>query len=166
VAYVHEWWSAHDSIQLDPKDVKLVGITGFPSPYAVGAVRLPRNFRNTSSFRIGAEYRLPLGEHALTLRTGGYYEPSAIPPSHLSVLTIDLDKVVGSLGASFGLGSHWRFDATYAHVFSRSVTVPADVAQVPLINPVQGNPTDTYAVNGGRYAVDSNVFGLGVMYTF
>ena len=35
---------------------------------------------------------------------------------------------------------------------------------VPRVAPVTGNPTDTQAVNGGHYAVNAWVLGLGGRY--
>ena len=37
-------------------------------------------------------------------------------------------------------------------------------AKVPRVAPVTGNPTDTQAVNGGHYAVNAWVLGLGGRY--
>ena len=64
------------------------------------------------------------------------------------------------------IGTHWRFDAVYAHIFTADQTVPANVAKSPLINPVQGNPTATEAVNGGTYSARADIVGVGANYKF
>ena len=40
------------------------------------------------------------------------------------------------------------------------------IATVPLINPVQGNPTQTQAINGGTYSARADVLGVGLNYKF
>src|SRR5262249_16427925 len=95
--YVREFWSAHDSFDIIPDNVQLLNITGFPSPFAVAPISLPRNFEDTHSFRLGAEYSLDLWGYTWDLRLGGSYEKSAIPPAWLSPLTIDLDKLTVGL---------------------------------------------------------------------
>lgn len=166
VAYVRELWSAHDRIDITPKNVTLVGVTGFPSPFAVSPISTPRRFQDVGSFRAGSEYAFDVGGYGLLARAGVSYEPSAIPNAYLSPLTVDPDKLVASLGASLKVGTHWRFDAVYAHVFAKDADVNPAEAAVPRVNPVLGNPTATEAVNGGHYAVSAGIAGLGLQYSF
>src|SRR5690606_33181423 len=57
-AYVREFWSLHDSIDIRPENIKLLDVTGFPSPFGVAPISLPRNFQDSNSFRLGGEYSL------------------------------------------------------------------------------------------------------------
>jgi long-chain fatty acid transport protein len=166
LAYVRELWSAHQSIDITPTDVSLVNVTGFPSPFHVAPISIPRNFRDSNSLRLGGEYRLSLFHCPFTLRGGAAYEQSAIPNAYESPLTVDLDKITASLGASITLYSHLRLDVLVAHVFGQSTTVSPQEAAVPRVNPVSGNPTATEAINGGDYSARSDVFGLGMAYQF
>jgi long-chain fatty acid transport protein len=164
--YVREFWSVHDAIDIYPDNIQLLNVTGFPSPFAVAPISLPRNFEDTNSFRLGGEYTFNLEGYAIDVRLGGAYEKSAIPPAWLSPLTIDLNKITVGIGGGLHIGEHWRLDGMYAHVFTTDVTVdPAD-ARVPRVNPVKGNPTQTEAINGGTYSARADVLGVGLVYKF
>jgi long-chain fatty acid transport protein len=166
VAYVREFWSLHDSIDIRSENIKLYDVTGFPSPFGVAPISLPRNFQDSNSFRIGTEYSLKVSDLWLDLRGGFSYETSAIPPAWVSPLTYDAGKYIPSAGAGIHIGKHWRLDAMAALVLLNSTTVdPAD-ASVPRVNPVRGNPTNTEAINGGEYNARALILGAGVNYAF
>jgi len=166
LAYVHEFWSVHKSIDVHPDNIKMYGIVGFPNPFAVSPLTIPRHFQDSNSVRLGGEYSVPVGGYTLDFRAGVNYESSAVPPAYLSALTIDLDKITPSIGGSLHIGKHWRLDAVYAHVFAFEREVSSAEAQVPRVNPVRGNPTDLQAINGGTYSARADVLGVGVEYRF
>jgi long-chain fatty acid transport protein len=101
----------------------------------------------------------------MSVRGGFSYETTAIPREYLSLLTIDMDKITTAIGGGVYVSQHWRFDATYAHLFASSVTTPADDAKIPRVNPLPGN-APLEAVNGGQYAASADLFGVGAQYTF
>ncbi|MEO6573622.1 MAG: outer membrane protein transport protein [Polyangiaceae bacterium] len=166
-AYVREFWTTHHDIQVIPDNVNLVGVTGFPSPFKVAPINLPRQFENANSYRLGGElsFKSP-HDYTVTGRLGVSYDQSAIPPAYLSPLTIDLDKVTVSIGGGLHIGEHWRFDALYAHVFAIDQRVETSEAKVPRVNPVQGNPTATEAINAGLYSARADLIGVGLNYKF
>ncbi len=166
LAYVHEFWSLHDTIDISPQNVSLVNVTGFPSPFPVGKITLARGFQDSNSVHLGGEYRAPFSNHAIDLRAGVAFEQSAIPRAYLSPLTIDMNKVTVALGVGIHVNPHWRFDATYAHIFAFDVDVSPEEAAITRVNPVRGNPTPVEAVNGGHYSASANVFGVGLNYLF
>jgi long-chain fatty acid transport protein len=167
LAYVREFWSTHTSIDVAPDNIKMYGITGFPSPFAVAPISIPRNFQDTNSVRLGGEYGFDLGGgKILDARAGVNWEESAIPPAYVSALTIDSTKITTAIGAGLHVGEHWRFDLTAAHVFASDVTVAPDQAAVPRVNPVKGNPTRTEAINGGTYSARADIIGVGMEYRF
>ncbi|MEI7892415.1 MAG: outer membrane protein transport protein [Myxococcales bacterium] len=166
VAYVREFWSMHRSIDMTPSNIQLYNVTGFPSPFQVGKISIPRNFQDSNSFRLGGEFNFKLGGYRWQGRAGANYETSAIPTAYVSPLTIDSARVTTTLGASVNLNEHWRLDVLYAHVFAADVTVSPSEAKVPRVNPVSGNPTATEAVNAGKYSSSANVMGAGVQYRF
>jgi long-chain fatty acid transport protein len=165
-AYVMEFWSMHDTIDVTPTDLTLVGVTGFPSPFPVAKISIPRNFSNASSFRLGGEYHIPFKTWALDARLGFNFDQGGIPRAYLSPLTVDVDKVTIAAGVGINVGAHWRFDAVYARVVGFDTTVDPAEAQVPRINPVHGNPTPVEAINGGKYSAGANVLGVGLQYKF
>jgi long-chain fatty acid transport protein len=167
-SYVREFWSLHDTIDIIPDNINLVGVTGFPSPFGVPRLSIPRNFQDSNSFRLGGEYRRPaFGQPSgLAVRAGAAYETSAIPRAYLSPLTLDSDKVTATLGASFGVTKGLRFDLVLAHVFAFGAEVSPAEAQIPRINPVSGNPVKVEAINGGSYAFRATLIGLGAEYRY
>jgi long-chain fatty acid transport protein len=165
LAYVREFWSIHDSIELTPEGVAIEGATGLPRRVPIPAIKFPRNFQDSDSIRLGGEYRFKLWGYDMDLRTGLSYETSAIPRDYLSLLTIDMDKITLALGGGVYLGEHWRLDATYAHLFASSVNVPADSAQIGRVNPIAGN-APLEAINGGQYSASADLLGVGVQYKF
>lgn len=58
-----------------------------------------------------------------------------------------------------------QLDATYAHLFASTVTVSADTAKIPRVNPLPGNAR-LETVNRGTYAASADLSGLGVQVTF
>lgn len=165
IAYVREFWSVHDAIELTPEGVAIEGISGLPKRVPIPSIRFPRNFQDTNSYRLGAEYTFKLWGYSMDLRGGMSYETSAIPRPYLSLLTIDMDKITLAVGGGLHVGEHWRLDMTYAHLFASSVNVPPGEARIPRVNPIAGN-APFEAVNGGRYAASADLIGVGVQYTF
>jgi long-chain fatty acid transport protein len=166
LTYEREFWDDHQSINIVPSNVQLVGVQGFPSPYAVGPISIPRNFQDSNSFRFGVEYTFKLGGYVLDARNGVNYETSAVPAAYLSPLTVDMNKWFLGFGGSLHIGQHWRLDAVYGHVFASSVYVDPSAAMVPKVNPVQGNAVTPDYVNGGTYTAQADVVGVGLNYRF
>jgi long-chain fatty acid transport protein len=164
-AYEREFWSIHDAIEITPDNVSFGGIAGLPNRIPIPAIRYPRNFQDSNSFRLGAEYSFKMFGYPYDIRAGLSYETSAVPPAYLSLLTIDMDKTTLSIGGSVHVADHWRFDFVYAHLFASSVNVSADDAKIPRVNPIPGN-VNLETVNGGRYSVNADLIGVGAQYTF
>jgi long-chain fatty acid transport protein len=164
-AYVRELWSAHKSIDAVPQGMAIEGVPGLPPRLPIPPITIPRNFQDSSSFRLGGEYHFAIGRYPMDLRVGGAYETSAVPPAYLSLSSLDFDKVILSLGGGLYVGEHWRFDALYAHFFASTVTVDPHDAQIPRTNPIKGN-APFEAVNGGRYDASADLIGLGINYKF
>jgi long-chain fatty acid transport protein len=166
VSYVREFWSVHQNITITPNNVTVDNVTGFPPQFSVAPIVIPRNFTDSNSVRLGGEYSIHTGHFGEDVRLGISYDQSAIPPAYLTPLTIDLNKIMPSIGFGFHIGDSWRIDAVYAHVFGFTTTVPASVAAVPRINPTPANPTQSEAMNGGTYAARADIVGLGANYKF
>jgi long-chain fatty acid transport protein len=164
LGYTREFWSAHESIDITPEDVKVHGVTGLPSPFQVGAISIPRHFQDSNAFRLGAEYGLAWRSLRWEARAGVSYEQSAIPVAFLSPLTVDLARLTGSVGLGVQVGPRLRVDAVLAHVFGTDTTVAPSEAAMPRINPLTGNSLSTGAVNGGTYRARADVLGLGLRY--
>ena len=162
----YEAWSMHDEIVVDPDNTSLNNVAGFPEKYFLPPLSIKREFQDSYSARLGGEFTFPIGKYKLGMRLGAMYETSAIPNEYLSATTIDLEKVVASIGGSLYLGK-WRFDAVFAKVFGVPVEVDVREQRMQQINPLTANPPNLpHYINGGKYSVEANVVGLGLAYQF
>lgn len=167
LAYVREFWSLHDTIDIRAENIQLYDITGFPSPFGVAPISIPRNFQDSNSFRLGGELSIKAGaETWIDLRAGGSFETSAIPNEYVSTLTYDANKMIFSLGGGVHVTKELRLDVVGALAAIQSTIVDPGNAAIPPTNPVSGNPTETTAINGGDYAARALVLGLGMNYKF
>lgn len=166
-AYVREFWSAQQSIDIKIKNISLdnVGASTLGQKIAIPDISFPRGFQDSNSYRLGAEYHYSLAGYPVDTRAGVSYETSGVPTSYLSISSLDFDKVIVSIGGSLYIGKHWRFDGTYAHAFESSTYVDPQTAQIPRVNPIAGNPSFA-PVNGGWYSASADVFGIGLNYKF
>jgi long-chain fatty acid transport protein len=164
-AFVREFWTTQHSIDAVPEGISITGVTGLPASIAFPSISFPRNFDNANSYRLGGEYTFDAWGYPLDARMGVSYDQSAVPTPYVSLLSLDMNKVIVSLGGGIHVGKHWRFDAVYAHVFAETVFVPPDQAAIPRINPLNGNaPLET--VNGGTYTAEADLIGVGLNYLF
>ena len=165
LGFVYEAWSMHDSIVAIPDDIVLQNVLGID--YRVGRIEIPRNFKDSFSLRLGAEYGLKIGRKRLDVRADAMYESSAVPQSHLSVMTIDLDKVIASVGGSLHLDRRLRLDAVYARVMGIATEVSTSEASITHVNPIRANPPESpTAINAGSYSARADVLGIGLAYRF
>lgn len=164
-AFVYERWSMHDRITVTPENITLRNVALFPPEYRVGGLSIPRNFQDAWSVRLGGEHALSFGTTRLDLRAGVSYEKSAVPLAYVSLISLDMNKVTGSLGAGLHLGKRVRLDATFALLFPSKVTVPVTEARITKLNPVRANAAErSIPINAGTYDVSAMLFGLGVVY--
>lgn len=164
LGYARELWSSHQSIDIVPEGVRILDVTGLPSPFPMPDFSIPRRFRDSQSFRLGGEYALALGALALDARAGLSYEQSAIPAAYVSPLTVDADKVTGSLGLGLRVGARWRLDAVYSQDFGGRREVTPTEAAVPRLNPLADEDLPADAINGGSYRARTRVLGVGLQY--
>jgi len=165
VAWVHEFWSQHKSIDAQPQDIYLEGITGAPKSVAMPKIEIPRNYVDSDSFRIGGEWLFVGGGYRMALRTGLSYETSAVPPAYMSLSSLDFAKTTLSFGGGLFIGKRLRLDAVIAHTFASRVEVAPEDARIPRINPLKGN-AQLEAVNGGTYTATADLIGVGLNYLY
>lgn len=157
IAFAWEGWSTQRDLTITPKNVWLRGVTAV-GDYQVGPIVVPRNMRDTYSIRFGVEYRHP--GSWWTVRGGVQYETSAFDDAHLTVLTLDSDKVIASLGGAFEVTEGLFIDVSFAHAVMTNRQVRDSV--VPQANPIRPASYDTVYVGNGDYAMDATMVGLGV----
>jgi long-chain fatty acid transport protein len=140
-----ELWSMHDAITIAPDHVTL-------GTMALQTMTIPRHFVTSYAPSLGVE--LHLG--AAQLGAGIGYESSAVPPSYVSVLTVDASKVLIGLGGGYAYDG-WQIGvaAGYAHLADVTVTDP----KVPLLEALHTATTPTF-INGGTYHASYWLAGL------
>jgi long-chain fatty acid transport protein len=145
-----EMWSQHDEMSITPKGVRIVNAAGVGT-YELGPMILPRKFKTTVAAHLGVEGR-PSATLPLTVRLGYIFETGAPPDKYLTVLTVDGQKHIGTLGAGYAWGT-WSFDVVAAFAKMGDRTVAAGEGESPLLNPIRDEsdePLRVY-VNDGDY---------------
>jgi long-chain fatty acid transport protein len=165
LAYVREFWSSQQSIDIQPEGMSLDNVQGMPPRVLIPHISMPRGFQDAESWRLGAEMTETLSGQKFSVRAGVSHETSAVPPAYLNLSALDFDKWVASIGGSVFVGPHWRFDAMWAHTFAQTVYVDPNIAKIPRINPIDGN-APFEPVNGGTYSATADLVGVGFNYLF
>lgn len=160
LAVVWQNWGTLDTILLTDVDPVLpdtvVGSTEFDPDFA-----LPAGLRNTTSIRLGGEYRV---SDLLEVRTGGFYETGGVSDENLNVSLVDPAKTQWGAGVSlYPLDGRLRFDASVAALFFPTKTVTtsqvrqvyADALGIGGESAVVGN--GTYRSNGWIAALQANL---------
>lgn len=173
-AFVFEGWALHDQISLtplrdesQPNGIQIVNARGVGT-YDVGPTAIQRGFQHAFSVRVGYERDQTLGSSGWHFfpRVGLSYDTSATAPEYTSVLTQDANKFIISLGASVG-NDRWRFDVMYLHAFTQTVLVAPEDGRISQVRAFRANDqVPSYAINGGRYDMALNLFGIGLRYRF
>lgn len=160
IGFDWERWSTLDSIKVKPRDIYILNIPSIDR-YKVPDLAIPLAFRDTFTVRLGGEYTL--GPVPLTVRGGFLYERGAVESAYASVLAMDSDKFMLTLGLGYSWAGY-RFDLLYAHEFKPTRDVDFRESKSLQVNPI--NPTGAVAVGGGRYASSSDIIGIGVAKAF
>ncbi len=138
-----------------------------------GPVSIPAEYTDTFSYRLGMEWR---AKNWLSLRSGAYYEQTAIPNRVQGVSLMDGNKVGYGVGASY----HWEDIASFDFALSqsflgtrkirnselRTLEVPIDIS-----NALSGEALDTSigsgsVVGNGDISSTLTMLSLGVTYYF
>ena len=159
-----ERWSMQDQITIEPVGVRIVNAPGVGT-YELGPMIIPRDFDDTVAAQLGVEGQ-PLADTPLTVRAGYLFETGAPPDTTLSVLNVDGNKHLGTVGAGYRAGT-WTFDAVVGYGVMPTRTVSASEAGVPQLNPIRDDsaPLPVY-VNAGEYQASWLLAGVGVGRTF
>jgi long-chain fatty acid transport protein len=104
----------------------------------------PENYRNTTTLRLGGEYKLE--PQQMALRAGFIYDPTPIPPESLTAQLPDINRINVTAGASKAFGNYaahlgllWvtpgsreTSDAMYTPAFKGKYEVQAFVASLSV----------------------------------
>jgi len=140
-----ELWSLHDAITIAPSHVTI-------GTMPLQTMTIPRQFRTSYAPSLGGE--LHLG--AAQVGAGIAYETAAAPPSYVSALTVDSNKLLVTIGGGYSYAG-WQIGAAagYAKLSDVNVTDP----KVPLLEPLHDPAAPTF-INAGTYKSYYLVAGL------
>ena len=123
------------------------------------------------SLRLGGEYSLA-DKLPLVVRAGMIFENSAFPDRTLTPLTLDSQKLLVGLGASYEVMERMWVDVMYAHMFMKDLTVTTSTVYPQ--NPLRPAPepasaadpqpqlAQPEAIGNGAYAMEADLIGLGL----
>lgn len=167
---VYEGWSRQKEMRVTPKNITIVDALALPE-YEVGAISVKRQMQDVFSLRLGGEYQVK-ESLPLVVRTGFIFENSAFPDRTLTPLTLDSQKLLVGLGASYGITDKITVDVLYAHMFMKDLTVTT--SQVYPQNPLRPAPSAPQAgdpqpqlaqpepIGNGDYTMEADLIGMGL----
>ncbi len=106
----------------------------------------PREYKDSWIIRIGGQYKL---NDKLTLRAGGYYDPTPTNEKYFNPETVSLNTTGLTLGLSYQPIENLSIDLSYLHLFGQE----AEKAYEP----------DNFS---GKYKSQGSIPGIGLSYSF
>jgi long-chain fatty acid transport protein len=101
-------WKSYDTLRFDYKN----------NTSALQDTKLPRDYKNTFAFRLGAQYRVT---DKITARAGLNLELTPIPSGYVTPELPDASRVNYAVGIGYKLSNHLVIDASYTYEnFKRS----------------------------------------------
>ena len=121
-------------------------------------VILPAGYRDAWSLRLGGQQDVT---DAFTLRTGVFYEVSAIPGATQSVSLIDGNKIGYGLGGGYRANENWVFDFGVTQSFlSPTEVTDSEVHQIS-VDAMTGDFLEGTTIGNGTYKSSTLIFGGG-----
>ncbi len=161
LAAVHDHWSSFDRVSISPQNVRINNVLAI-GDYQLADMFIEPRFKSVWSFRLGSEWMPEIGgARDLTLRLGGFYEPSAIPDERLSPEWVDLDKIFLTGGAGYRIGKV-ALDGTLAYgmLANRSIRN----SEALQLNPLRPAFAGRTALGNGDYSGSDFIIGVSVRY--
>lgn len=137
--YNRAFWSAYKSLDIE-----------FANPNIPNSVN-PRNYKNASSYKFGAQYMLKEG---IALRAGYYFDETPVQKGYFAPETPRGDSHNFTIGAGFDLGEHFRVDAAFMYIHFKEIDASYDWY-------AEG---DGYAPFSGKYKTMGLVPSIGISY--
>jgi long-chain fatty acid transport protein len=147
-----ELWSLHDDITIEPDKIAVENVMN--GPYAFRSMPIARDFDTSYAASVGAEYH---GD-SFALAAGYAYETAAAPAATTSVLTVDGNKHLLSVGGGYE-DAGWQIGGALAYVRVADTNVSAADAKVQQLAPLRDAPVDM-PINAGRYTTSYVLAGL------
>ncbi|MCO4746224.1 MAG: outer membrane protein transport protein [Proteobacteria bacterium] len=161
VAFVYQQWSTMTDLVVDDVDVSIINPLTSEVEQVDSQFVIPQSLHDTWSIRLGGQYRI---NDLLEVRAGGFYEPSAVDPEHVTVSLVDGDKIQLGGGGSFYINDEaLRIDIAGAGILMSDIDITD--SEVHLTNANVLND-DTVVVGNGTYKTGGWMVGLQASYAF
>lgn len=141
VDYNYTFWDAYQSLTID-----------FENPAIGSSVNL-RNYKNSSTFRAGLQYK---ASDKFTGRIGGYFDESPVQDGYFAPETPRNDSFAGTLGFTYNITPKFAVDFSATALHFKEVNASYDYFYE------DGNPVSF----GGTYRSSAYSLGLGLSYNF
>jgi long-subunit fatty acid transport protein len=161
----YECWREINQITLTPNFSTVnPGPTG-PVTTPIAPIIFRKNFQNSWSLRLGADYPIPLPSMKLTVRAGVGYESSVYDtsPGTVSYPSLDFsnfDEYFGSVGADLAFLGIFDVVLGYTHVFEPTVT--ANNAATAAIQNNPPTPTAPTLIGRGTWNTAYDIVDIGL----
>jgi long-chain fatty acid transport protein len=155
--FVWQGWSSVQSFTIT--DVELTVPTTLKDPIVVtDDVGLPAQMEDAWSIRLGAEFDQ---SERLALRTGLFYETSAVPDATRSVFLPDANKFGYGLGASWGASERLTLDFGFSQAFAPTHTIATSLAYQVNVDTLTNEIGTGATVGNGDFGFVTTIAGLG-----
>ncbi len=160
-AGVYQKWDVVDEVVITDVDMEIdVDIFGTADTVEItDDVVLPAGYRNSWSARLGAEW--DAGDR-LSLRAGGIFETSAIPPATQGVNLVDGNKVGYGLGTTVHLNRRWAVDAAWTQNFLLLDEITDSEVRQIVVDPISGDISDGRVIGNGTMESRIDIASLAV----
>jgi long-subunit fatty acid transport protein len=172
----YETWSRVNQFTLQTNNL----FAEFPGaePPNLGAIGIPKRWRDTVTFKLGGD--AVVIPDRLALRAGAFYETAVAAPAYQNVDFPGGPMLGGSIGSSLVLG-HWEVAIAYQLRHMMAVNVSEDEGRVYQQTPASACLPPFYenvechdqflrqpgpVVNAGSYRATSHFLALGLIYRF
>ena len=126
-------------------------------------VVLPAGYRDAWSLRLGGQRDL---SDTFTLRTGVFYEISAIPASTQSVSLVDGNKIGYGLGGGYRATENWTFDFGLSQSFLQPTEATDSEVKQISVDALSGDFIEGTTIGNGTYKSSTLIFGGGFTWEF
>ena len=141
VDWNYTFWNAYESLTIE-----------FDNP-AIGTSVNLRNYKNSSTFRAGLQYK---ASEKFTGRIGGYFDESPVQDGYFAPETPRNDSFAGTLGFTYNITPKFAVDFSATALHFKEINASYDHFYE------DGNPVSL----GGTYRSSAYSLGLGLSYNF
>src|SRR5699024_8960915 len=117
--YNHAFWDVYESLDIN-----------FADPNIPDS-RNPRNYKNSSSYRFGAQYQL---NDKVALRAGYYFDETPVQSGYFAPETPRADSNNFTLGGGFNISDNFRVDVAFLYIYFKEIDESYDYYQEDGVN--------------------------------